>query len=107
MNEIDVTRVLTQIRALQTQAGASARPATAAAEPAGSFQTLLTRSLDSVAGAQNESARLQKLFELGESGTDLASVMVAGARAQVQFRAAVEVRNRLVSAYQDIMNMPL
>jgi len=38
---------------------------------------------------------------------DLAQVMVAGARSQLNFRGAVEVRNRLVAAYQDIMNMPI
>ncbi|HSW14371.1 MAG TPA: flagellar hook-basal body complex protein FliE, partial [Solimonas sp.] len=57
--------------------------------------------------AQQDSARLQNAFAIGDKNTDLASVMVAGARAQVQFKGMVEVRNRLVSAYQDIMNMPI
>ena len=48
-----------------------------------------------------------RAFELGEPGADLARVMVAAQQSQVAFRATVEVRNRLVQAYQDVMNMPL
>ncbi|MBM9924556.1 flagellar hook-basal body complex protein FliE, partial [Stenotrophomonas lactitubi] len=42
-----------------------------------------------------------------EPGADLAKVMVASQQSQIAFRATVEVRNRLVQAYQDVMNMPL
>lgn len=110
MNTIDVNRVLSQIRALQTQA--SNRPAAPAAAEApqaasGGFGALLKSSIDSVAQSQNSASELQKKFELGDSNTDLASVMLATSKSQVSFKAMVEVRNRLVSAYQDIMNMPL
>ena len=53
------------------------------------------------------SGELTRAFELGEPGADLAKVMVAAQQSQVAFRATVEVRNRLVQAYQDVMNMPL
>ena len=46
-------------------------------------------------------------FEMGKPGTDLPQVMIEMQKASVSFRAAVEVRNRLVSAYQEIMNMPI
>lgn len=111
MNDLDVSRVLAQIRTLHTQT--QLRPATPApAGPAESgqaagFQRLLTQALDRVNISQTETSRLQQSFERGDPNTDLASVMLASARAQVQFRATVEVRNRLVAAYQDIMNMPL
>ena len=42
-----------------------------------------------------------------DMGADLAKVMVASQQSQIAFRATVEVRNRLVQAYQDVMNMPL
>ena len=57
--------------------------------------------------AQQKSGALAKSFELGEPGADLAKVMVASQQSQIAFRATVEVRNRLVQAYQDVMNMPL
>ena len=113
MNAIDVQQVLTQIRALQAQAGN--RPATSATETAGTaaggavggFGALLKSSLDKVNVTQAGAQKLQESFERGDSGTDLASVMLATSKAQVSFKAVVEVRNRMVSAYQDIMNMPL
>ena len=48
-----------------------------------------------------------RFFELGDPRADLARVMVAMQQSQVAFRATVEVRNRLVQAYQDVMNMPI
>ncbi len=46
-------------------------------------------------------------FERGEPGLELSQVMLEANKAQVAFRATVEVRNRLVNAYQEIMNMPI
>jgi flagellar hook-basal body complex protein FliE len=46
-------------------------------------------------------------FEKGVPGIELSTVMIESQKATVAFRAATEVRNRLVSAYQDIMNMPI
>jgi len=113
MNSIDVNRVLSQIRSLQSQAGgrpaglSGVTAAAADATPANGFGELLNNSIDSVAKAQNGAGELQKKFELGDPNTDLASVMLATSKSQVSFKAMVEVRNRMVSAYQDIMNMPL
>lgn len=113
MNSIDVNRVLSQIRSLQTQAAGRPAGAAAAATPAAEatpsngFGALLKNSIDSVAKAQNAAGDLQKKFELGDPNTDLATVMLATSKSQVSFKAMVEVRNRMVSAYQDIMNMPL
>ena len=56
---------------------------------------------------QNESAALAKAFEMGDPNVDLVRVMLASQQSSVSFRATVEVRNRLVQAYQDVMNMPL
>ena len=109
MNEIDVSRVLAQIRSLQAQA--SQTPARVAAAPAaqqdGGFAGVLKTAIGSVNQSQNDATQLQRSFALGDSNTDLSTVMLAGAKAQVEFKAMTEVRNRLVAAYQDIMNMPL
>jgi flagellar hook-basal body complex protein FliE len=112
MSTIDVNNVLAQIRALSTQAQGS--PATSkAAVPAESsnstqgFGSLVGKAIDGVNAAQQQAGALQNKFELGDPSVDLSSVMLATSKAQVEFRAMVEVRNRLVSAYQDIMNMPI
>lgn len=111
MNAIDVQQVLSQIRALQAQAGNRPAPAAEAAGStapvAGGFGAVLKSSLDQVNLSQASAQKLQESFERGDAGTDLASVMLATSKAQVSFKAVVEVRNRLVSAYQDVMNMPL
>lgn len=106
MNQIDVNGVLAQIRALSAQTSAQQKPAPAA-EGGNSFGSLLKDSIDRVNGAQSEASRQQRAFEMGDPNTDLSGVMLATTKAQVSFRSMVEVRNRLVSAYQDIMNMPL
>lgn len=106
-----INSVLSQIRAFQTQVQ---RPAAPAAMPNGtapvaraSFAETLTSAVKSVNETQMESGRLRQAFELGDPRADLARVMVAAQQSQVAFRATVEVRNRLVQAYQDVMNMPL
>jgi flagellar hook-basal body complex protein FliE len=109
MNEINVNSVLAQIRALSAQASAqttTARPV-AAAGGGDSFGSVLKNSIDGVNNAQSEAVQKQRAFELGDPNTDLSSVMLATSKAQVSFRGMVEVRNRMVSAYQDIMNMQI
>lgn len=111
MNEIGVSQVLAQIRSLQAQATNAPRPPlkneAVAASPQNGFAKLLQNAIGQVANTQNNAAKLQESFSMGDRNTDLSSVMLASAKAQVEFKAMTEVRNRLVAAYQDIMNMPL
>ncbi|QDW65553.1 flagellar hook-basal body complex protein FliE [Luteimonas granuli] len=116
-----VDSILSQIRSYQTRIGpapgvavdlprSDAIPvggAGRAAETSPGFGATLRSALEGVNAAQQRSGELVKAFELGEPGADLARVMVAAQQSQVAFRATVEVRNRLVQAYQDVMNMPL
>ena len=71
------------------------------------FGQTLSNALDKVNQTQANASQLQQAFELGDPRADLARVMVAMQQSQVAFRATVEVRNRLVQAYQDVMNMPI
>jgi len=67
----------------------------------------LRGAMSAVNESQQVAGALRNDFELGRPGADLAKVMVAAQESQIAFRATVEVRNRLVQAYQDVMNMPL
>ncbi len=107
MSDIDVRSVLSQIRALHTQANAPSRPVTPSSETTPAFGRVMEAALDKVSLTQSTAADLQNKFQLGDANTDLASVMLASSRAQVEFKGLVETRNRMVRAYQDIMNMPL
>lgn len=70
-----------------------------------SFASTLESALRSVSGAQNTAAAMQRQYQAGVSGVSLEQTMVAMQKAQVGFQAALAVRNRMVSAYADIMNM--
>ena len=69
------------------------------------FQQALTQALGSVSQAQAEATRLQREVQLDNPTVSLEETMVAMQKSQIGFQAALQVRNRLVQAYSDIMNM--
>lgn len=71
------------------------------------FSELLAQAIEKVSDAQTSAAGMAQAFELGETDATLAEVMIALQKASLSFQAMTEVRNRLVSAYQEIMNMPI
>jgi len=105
MSEMQINQVLAQMRALAQQAG----PAEPAARGNGGpdFANLLQQSLNQVNELQHSAGTLRTAFETGDPNVSLVDVMVAGQKASVSFEAVNQVRNRLLSAYQDIMNMPV
>lgn len=89
-------------------AGAPAQPGGApGADATDSFSGALKDALQGVSRLQEDSATLQRQFLLGGDGASLEQTMVAMQKSQVAFQAALTVRNRLVAAYTDIMNMPV
>lgn len=76
-----------------------------AAAPSVGFQQALTSALRSVSDTQNEATRLQREVQLENPEVSLEDTMIAMQKAQVGFQATLQVRNRLVQAYTDIMNM--
>jgi flagellar hook-basal body complex protein FliE len=76
-------------------------------KPAGKvdFAAALKASLDQVSNAQSKSDQLTQRFALGDDSVNLSDVMISMQKASISFQATVQVRNKLVSAYQDMMNM--
>jgi flagellar hook-basal body complex protein FliE len=109
MSQIEIDRVLSQIRSLSAQARPTAQPAgaTNAAGGVSEFANLLRQGVDQVNQAQQKAGALADAFDRGTPGVELPQVMVELQKASVSFRALTEVRNRLISAYQEIMNIPL
>lgn len=130
MSDMSIDQVLLQIRSLSAQASPTFRPAAqtltdlsslagtagvaGAAGAAGSsgaappaFGTLLKQGIDAVNSTQQSADALASAWERGVPGVDLARVMVETQKASVSFQALAQVRNRLISAYQDIMNMSI
>ena len=78
---------------------------TADAGDAGSFRTAMSQALQSVSRSQQEATTLQRELQLDNPSVSLEQTMVAMQKAQIGFQATLQVRNRLVQAYSDIMNM--
>lgn len=117
MSSLQIDAVLSQIRSMQSQirgvggqmhdapqAVAGVRPDATAPT---SFSNVLKQGLDQVNQAQQKASSLSTQFEQGVPGIELPQVMLEMQKASVSFRALTEVRNRFVSAYQEIMNMPI
>jgi flagellar hook-basal body complex protein FliE len=71
------------------------------------FAGLLKNAVDSVNDVQATAGKMQTAFELGDPNIGLAQVMVASQKASLSFQAMTQVRNKLLEAYRDVMNMPV
>lgn len=81
------------------------QPVAKAASGGTSFADAMSSALKSVSTQQNEASRLQREVQLDNPTVSLEETMVAMQKAQIGFQATLQVRNRLVSAYSEIMNM--
>lgn len=113
MSTIDATRLLTEMRALAAQAAAgapgipAAGAATAGTGTVTDFGIAMKDALARVNELQQGAAAAAAAFERGAPGVDLTSVMLEVQKASLAFKAVTEVRNRLVTAYQEVMSMPI
>ena len=125
MSQMEIDRVLATIRSFSKQGGIGGAEANgvngvgnaiggpnAAGQSVGKsgaseFANLIRQGLDSVNQTQQSADNLATAFEKGVPGVELPQVMIEMQKAAVSFRAVTEVRNRLVNAYQEIMNMPV
>lgn len=100
MDAKGIEQLLGQLRA--AAAGASAPAPTASG---GGFAAVLEAALDQVNQAQVEAQKLAEAFQQGAPNVSLEDVMISLQKADVSFQTMVQVRNKLVEAYQQIMNM--
>jgi flagellar hook-basal body complex protein FliE len=84
--------------------GQPIRPSTQTVE-AGNFQTAMVNALKSVSASHEEATSMQQELQLDNPSVSLEQTMIAMNKSQIGFQAAITVRNRLVQAYTDIMNM--
>ncbi|WP_316364356.1 flagellar hook-basal body complex protein FliE [Candidatus Thiodiazotropha sp. CDECU1] len=102
---MNIDQVLAQMRVMAAQA--TNQPTQASESSGADFGELLKQSIDHVNSAQKEASELRSAFERGEGDMDLAQVMIAAQKSSLSFEAMVQVRNKLVEAYKDVMNMPI
>ncbi len=106
MSMTDVDQVLAQMRVMTAQVKAGGQSHETSGEQ-GSFIDVLKQSIDAVNQTEQNAAAMSKAFETGEGDASLAEIMVAMQKSSLSFDAMVQVRNKLVEAYKDIMNMPM
>ncbi len=105
---MEFNRLMLDMRAMQMDAMAQPKSAVQVPEVgASSFSDMLGNAINKVSETQQASSQLSTAFEIGKSGVDLTDVMIASQKASVSFQALTQVRNKLVQAYQDIMQMPV
>ena len=109
---INTSQIEAMVAQLRAAGGQAARPAANAAipdkaAPKVDFTSVLKSSLDQVNGMQNQANALGQRFVTGDDKVSLSDVMVSMQKANISFQQTVQVRNKLVSAYHEIMNMPV
>src|SRR5690606_9396462 len=98
--------VMQHMQGLAQLAGGGRTQATESASPGG-FAAELQRSIARVSNAQEAANLKAQSYEMGEPGVELYDVMIDMQKASIAFQTTVQVRNRLVSAYQEIASMPV
>ncbi len=107
MSDMDINQVLAQMRVM---AAAAQRQPVADSEGGADkpdFGAILKDSINQVNEAQSHARELVSAFESGDANVELPEVMVALQKASISFQAMTQVRNKLLTAYQEVMNMQL
>ncbi|MBL1140477.1 MAG: flagellar hook-basal body complex protein FliE [Proteobacteria bacterium] len=104
MNEINMDQLLVQMRAMSEKASSINETAINKGDSP-DFSNMFKNAVNQVNEVQQQAGELKTQFELGNPDIDITDVMVKSQVASLSFQAMTQVRNRLVSAYQEIMNM--
>jgi flagellar hook-basal body complex protein FliE len=112
MNVSGMDSLLAQMRSVMAVAQGGVTPlapkpsaSTASSSGTTDFAAVLKSSLDGVAKMQNHAETMQQAFVLGDDKVSLGDVMIDMQKANIAFQTTVQVRNKVVAAYNDIMNM--
>lgn len=106
MKPISAEQLLAQMRSITQAAQGGAVSPTDKTESV-DFSNMLKGAMDAVNTNQQKAGEMKKAFEVGDPNVDLSQVMISMQKASISFQAMVQVRNKLVNAYQDVMNMPV
>ena len=122
-DRVDINRLLGEMRSIKSQTQVFQRPQAVngdvainsglnnlqvdTANKVPSFGELMTKAINNVNDVQQKSSSMADAYEKGVAGVDITDVMIASQKASVSFQAMVQVRNKLVDAYKDVMNMPI
>lgn len=103
MTDINAIQLINQMRELAGKAGG----VESVSSNDNQFNSVFASALGQVNDMSKQADALKVQYEMGNPDVSLADVMVASQKASLGFEAAVRVRNKVVTAYQEIMNMPV
>jgi flagellar hook-basal body complex protein FliE len=104
MDKIQMNALLTELKAGAALASGNRGAVKAGQQPA-DFSALLKGALDQVNDSQEKTQGLAREFQLGNPNVSLEETMIALQKSSLSFQFAVQVRNKVISAYHDIMNL--
>ncbi len=110
MSPVDTQSLLMQMKVLAAQAQQQAKATAPVEPPQGErvdFGELLKAGIEQVNAQQQKSKEMKQAFEMGDPNVELSQVMLQAQKASLSFEAMTQVRNKLVEAYKEIMNMPI
>jgi flagellar hook-basal body complex protein FliE len=105
MSNLQISQVLAEMRALQARVGGAGSESPSPADEPSAFANLIKNQIDNVAAMQNHASALANAYEAGDKSVDLTKVMLEVQKAGLAFHAMTEVRNKLIDAYTQVMNM--
>lgn len=101
---MQIQHVLAEMRSLQARASGAPETPALSAQPS-DFANLMKNSVDQISTMQNQATALANAYEAGDKSVDLTKVMLEVQKAGLAFHAMTEVRNKLIDAYTQVMNM--
>ncbi|MEL0614297.1 flagellar hook-basal body complex protein FliE [Marinomonas arenicola] len=112
----DINQVLSQMREMKAQVHAPGSSMPGVSKIGGEqgdavgradFADMLKDAVNNVNSLQQDAKSLAQSYERGDAGVDLPQVMIGLQKSSISFEAMTQVRNKLVDAYEKIMNMPI
>lgn len=101
-----ISPMLQEMQIMSSEAKATIPPATGQSVSQ-DFGALFSSAINSVNGIQSASSQLATRFDQGDRTVSLADVMISRNKSSVAFDATIQIRNKLVEAYKELMNMPV
>ncbi|MDC4168775.1 flagellar hook-basal body complex protein FliE [Photobacterium damselae] len=103
---MNINGLQAEMQAMGLEAQNAIKPATGQ-QVSADFGNLLNDALKTVNNLQGQSSDLATRFDQGDRSVSLSDVMIARNKSSVAFEATVQVRNKMVEAYKELMNMPV
>jgi len=95
-----------EMQVMMLEAG-NTKPAATGQAVGADFKDLLNNAINNVNSLSKTSSDLQTRFDRGDENVSLSDVMIARNKSSVAFEATIQVRNKLVESYKELMNMPV